>query len=269
MSRRTCRERSRARLSSPCSHWRDCGAGSVSSSSGRLILGRAADLIYAFYEGNRLGLEPGQLGAAYFIFTVIVPLLFIAHARFDSHARRETSDLLLILGIDDLKRSLRFYRNGLGLPTHRAQFEHGDVAFFEPRDRVPWRGTAEWLPRSSGMSRIGKRGQSLISRFTGHSSMLGTCHCSTWGTRGTTKAKARSTRYRRQGPGKLPSPSSAQLRCTRQLVPAFCNCVHNAFALSRPSVPMRTRNQDVPPDNLVSTNSGSRSARRAECFCLS
>ena len=37
------------------------------------------DLLHAFYQGNRVGLVPGQLGAAYFIVTVIVPLLFITH----------------------------------------------------------------------------------------------------------------------------------------------------------------------------------------------
>jgi hypothetical protein len=37
----------------------------------------SADLLYAFYQG--LGLEPGQLGAAYFIPTVVVPLLLITH----------------------------------------------------------------------------------------------------------------------------------------------------------------------------------------------
>jgi len=39
----------------------------------------SADLLYAFYQGNRVGLEPGQLGAAYFIVTILVPLLFITH----------------------------------------------------------------------------------------------------------------------------------------------------------------------------------------------
>jgi hypothetical protein len=38
-----------------------------------------ADLLYAVYQGNRVGLEPGQLGAAYFIVTILVPLLFITH----------------------------------------------------------------------------------------------------------------------------------------------------------------------------------------------
>ncbi len=45
------------------------------------ILG-SVDLLYAFYEGNRVGLgqAPGLQGAAYFIPTVLVPLLLITHA---------------------------------------------------------------------------------------------------------------------------------------------------------------------------------------------
>ena len=39
----------------------------------------SADLLYAFYQGNSVGLVPGQLGAAYFIPTVVVPLLLITH----------------------------------------------------------------------------------------------------------------------------------------------------------------------------------------------
>jgi hypothetical protein len=39
----------------------------------------SADLLYAFYEANRIGLDPGQLGAGYFIVTVLVPLLLITH----------------------------------------------------------------------------------------------------------------------------------------------------------------------------------------------
>jgi len=38
-----------------------------------------ADLLYAFYDANRLALDPGQLGAGYFIVTVFVPLLLITH----------------------------------------------------------------------------------------------------------------------------------------------------------------------------------------------
>lgn len=40
---------------------------------------------------------------------------------------------LLTLGVDDLARSLRFYKDGLGLKTEGivgAEFEHGAVAFF-------------------------------------------------------------------------------------------------------------------------------------------
>jgi catechol 2,3-dioxygenase-like lactoylglutathione lyase family enzyme len=41
---------------------------------------------------------------------------------------------LLTIGVDDLERSVRFYRDGLGLPTQGVvgtEFEHGAVAFFE------------------------------------------------------------------------------------------------------------------------------------------
>ena len=41
---------------------------------------------------------------------------------------------LLTLGVDDLQRAVRFYRDGLGLATEGivgTQFEHGAVAFFD------------------------------------------------------------------------------------------------------------------------------------------
>jgi hypothetical protein len=38
-----------------------------------------ADLLNAFYQANHAGLVAGQLGAAYFIPTLIVPLLMITH----------------------------------------------------------------------------------------------------------------------------------------------------------------------------------------------
>jgi hypothetical protein len=38
-----------------------------------------ADLFNAFYQANRAGLVPGQLGAAYVIPTLLVPLLLITH----------------------------------------------------------------------------------------------------------------------------------------------------------------------------------------------
>lgn len=47
------------------------------------------------------------------------------------HAPRLT---VITLGVGDLERSLRFYRDGLGLPTEGivgTEFEHGAVAFFD------------------------------------------------------------------------------------------------------------------------------------------
>lgn len=41
---------------------------------------------------------------------------------------------MITLGVDDLERAVRFYRDGLGLPTQGivgTGFEHGAVAFFE------------------------------------------------------------------------------------------------------------------------------------------
>lgn len=41
---------------------------------------------------------------------------------------------LVTLGVDDLERAVRFYRDGLGLATEGVigqEFEHGAVAFFE------------------------------------------------------------------------------------------------------------------------------------------
>lgn len=41
---------------------------------------------------------------------------------------------VITVGVDDLERSLRFYRDGLGLHTEGivgTEFEHGAVAFFE------------------------------------------------------------------------------------------------------------------------------------------
>ena len=40
----------------------------------------SADLINAFYQANAVGLLPGELGAAFYIPTAIVPFLLITHA---------------------------------------------------------------------------------------------------------------------------------------------------------------------------------------------
>ena len=39
----------------------------------------SVDLVNAFYQATATGLSPGQLGATYFIPTLIVPLLLITH----------------------------------------------------------------------------------------------------------------------------------------------------------------------------------------------
>jgi hypothetical protein len=56
----------------------------LSSGAGSVVawifnLWGAADLLNAFYQGNHAGLVAGQLGAAYVIPTLIVPLLLITH----------------------------------------------------------------------------------------------------------------------------------------------------------------------------------------------
>jgi catechol 2,3-dioxygenase-like lactoylglutathione lyase family enzyme len=55
---------------------------------------------------------------------------------------------VITLGVDDLEKSLAFYRDGLGLPTQGIignEFEHGAVAFF---DLQPGLKLALW-PRAS------------------------------------------------------------------------------------------------------------------------
>jgi hypothetical protein len=39
----------------------------------------AADLLFAFFEGARVQIQPGALGAAFFLITAIVPLLLTSH----------------------------------------------------------------------------------------------------------------------------------------------------------------------------------------------
>ena len=69
---------------------------------------------------------------------------------------------LITLGVDDLERSLRFYRDGLGLKTPGivgTEFEHGAVAFFDlehglklalwPRKDIAWDSSLPVTPRSS------------------------------------------------------------------------------------------------------------------------
>jgi catechol 2,3-dioxygenase-like lactoylglutathione lyase family enzyme len=55
---------------------------------------------------------------------------------------------IITVGVDDLERSLAFYRDGMGLPTQGiigTEFEHGAVAFFDLQAGVK---LATW-PRKS------------------------------------------------------------------------------------------------------------------------
>jgi hypothetical protein len=57
---------------------------SLQSAAGLLVvwifnIWGSVDLVNAFYQANATGLSPGQLGATYFIPTLIVPLLLITH----------------------------------------------------------------------------------------------------------------------------------------------------------------------------------------------
>ncbi len=66
---------------------------------------------------------------------------------------------LITLGVDDLERAVRFYRDGLGLHTPGVvgtEYEHGAVAFFELQAGL---GLALWprasLAHDSGLPRSG------------------------------------------------------------------------------------------------------------------
>lgn len=55
---------------------------------------------------------------------------------------------LITLGVDDLDRALRFYRDGLGLPTPGIvgqEFEHGSVVFIQLQNGL---GLALWERKS-------------------------------------------------------------------------------------------------------------------------
>jgi uncharacterized protein len=75
---------------------------------------------------------------------------------------------ILTLGVDDLEKSVKFNRDGLGLPTKGiigTQFEHGAVAFFEleagmklavfPRDDLALDAKIDRTPPSSTEFSIG------------------------------------------------------------------------------------------------------------------
>lgn len=76
---------------------------------------------------------------------------------------------VITLGVDDLERALRFYRDGLGFPTDGivgTEFEHGAVAFFDLHAGLK---LALW-PRASIAHDTGlARGRASATEFTlGH-----------------------------------------------------------------------------------------------------
>ena len=59
---------------------------------------------------------------------------------------------VLTLGVDDLERSLAFYRDGLGLPTEGivgTEFEHGAVVTAPPHETF-WGGYAGYFRDPDG-----------------------------------------------------------------------------------------------------------------------
>lgn len=76
---------------------------------------------------------------------------------------------VITVGVDDLETSLRFYRDGLGLPTEGiigTEFEHGAVAFFDLQQGVKFAIFARAdIAHDAG---IGKGGRSPTEFTLGH-----------------------------------------------------------------------------------------------------
>jgi catechol 2,3-dioxygenase-like lactoylglutathione lyase family enzyme len=76
---------------------------------------------------------------------------------------------VITIGVDDLERSLRFYRDGLGLETGGivgTEFEHGAVAFFDLQAGLK---LAMWLRKSISHDTGTPVGPSSPTEFTlGH-----------------------------------------------------------------------------------------------------
>jgi hypothetical protein len=69
--------RASSRLSPPLC-WLQ-GSPGLSPPPGSLMLLAAGDLLYAFFKGARVRLDPGSLGAAFYIVTAIVPSQLATH----------------------------------------------------------------------------------------------------------------------------------------------------------------------------------------------
>lgn len=73
---------------------------------------------------------------------------------------------ILTLGVDDLEKSLRFYRDGLGFPSAGIvgkEFEHGDVAFFDLENGIK---LALYSRENLAWDAQAARGQSSATEFS-------------------------------------------------------------------------------------------------------
>jgi hypothetical protein len=76
---------------------------------------------------------------------------------------------VITLAVDDLERSLRFYRDGLGLPTKGIvgeQFEHGAVVFIEMNDGLVLRCGRQGRLRRMPISRQRRAGSARFRSAT-------------------------------------------------------------------------------------------------------
>ncbi|MBN9386371.1 MAG: VOC family protein [Chitinophagaceae bacterium] len=99
-----------------------------------------------------------------FVFSLVFLGLVSFHHTSDIKMKPRIS--IITLGVDDLERSLAFYRDGLGLPTKGIigqEFERGAVAFFDlrnglklaiwPRKNIAWdAGIAEAAPAATELT---------------------------------------------------------------------------------------------------------------------
>jgi uncharacterized protein len=100
------------------------------------------------------------------------PLLLLsallAFTAIKQNQKMEPRFTVVTLGVDNLERSLAFYRDGLGLPTKGIigkEFEHGEVVFFDlnhnmslalcPRKDLAWDANTAQTPASSTEFSIG------------------------------------------------------------------------------------------------------------------
>jgi catechol 2,3-dioxygenase-like lactoylglutathione lyase family enzyme len=75
---------------------------------------------------------------------------------------------MLTIGVNDLERSVRFYRDGLGFPTQGItgeQFEHGAVAFFDLQSGLK---LAVWprdsLAHDTGLAKFASQPDRVLDR---------------------------------------------------------------------------------------------------------